>query len=316
MFISYSCEKDTLDKDVIKTLTINNSSHTFINDDGNPYCENTLKSQQDKHTYKLEMIKDVEYRISASQPNTTINQVTLTLVNKDHDTLAVSLNESNSKSCIILKSPETTNYYLIVSLVKRTNPQFVYRLFFEELIDNEISFSGLNWQYNGTWNIDNSNNAVLTNYDSHIYRHMKLISALSGNPDVSFVIQSESNTNPNFGVILNGSGGLLQFSEYISELTKYGYAFLAFNSDLNYTVIKLNSGSMSLDWGSLSAAMNFSSGIKVELKYNASANRYSIYLNNTYLNEIHATIQLQDFYILVQDYGEGTTIIKDFLLTN
>ena len=73
---------------------------------------------------------------------------------------------------------------------------------------------------------------------------------------------------------------------------------------------------MSLDWGSLSGALDFSSGIKVELKYNASVNRYSIYLNNNYLNYIHTTIQLRDFYILVQDYGDGTTIIKDFLLTN
>jgi hypothetical protein len=308
-----SCNKEvSVSIKVIKTLTIDDNFHAFINDDGNRYYQNTLTSQQDNHKYALKMIQGVEYRISASQPNALINQIKMTLVNSVGDTLAESLNEGSSKSFIVLKSPETTNYYIIVNLQKRTNPQFIYRLYFEEVLDDVITFSGLAWQSNGTWNLTDPNTIELKNCDSRIYRHLKLNNSLTGNPNVSFVIQTNSVSSTNFGFVLEPSSNFMQFSEYAYELPNTGYAFLAFKNDLKYTIIRLTTGSMSLDWGSLTNInLDFSAGVKVELKF--QNNFYNVYLNGTLLKYINGS--LKNFNILIQDYGDGITKIKDFQLS-
>lgn len=309
----HSCEKDTIDKDVIRTLTIDETTHAFINDNGTRYVENTLTSQQDKHVYKLTMVKGIQYRISATQPGTSIAQIRLTLVNSKQDTLSESLNESPSKSLILINSPETTSYYLIVNLQKRTNPAFNYHLYFEEIVDDAISFSGLNWNKSGTWNISNSNSIELTNSDSYIYRHLKLLSSVTGNPNLTFVIQTSSISSTSFGLILDASDDFFQFGEWAYELSGSGNAFLAFKDNMNYTVIKLATGSMSLDWNTLVGInMDFLTGIKVELKF--TLGQYYIYLNNTPLRSIKGS--LQNFNILIQDRGAGKTTIKDFQLVN
>jgi hypothetical protein len=295
---------------------IDSHTHSFINSDGNPYYDNILTSQKDRHVYRLKMVENVEYRISASQPNTTINQINLALVNIKNDTLAISLHEPASKSAIVLRSPETANYYLIVNLEPRPYPSFSYRLNFEQMYENVIPFSGFNWFCDGAWEVNNSNEAVLKNVDSRIIRHLKLNSNVSENPDVTFIIKSNSTNNPNFGILVGGSGGLMQFGEYAYELTNYGHAFLTFTDDMKCTIIRLRSNSMSFDWWSVSGNLDFNSGITIELKYNVNSNLYSIYLNNNYLDDIHETIHLKDFYVLIQDCGEGTTLIKDFILTN
>ena len=152
--MSTSCNKDSDEGNIanraIHTLKIDEIAHVFINDDGNHYIENTLISQQDSLIYKLKMDKDVEYRISTSQPNSFYNQTKLTLINQLGDTLSESLNESISKSFIVLKSPESANYYLIVQLMQRTNPTFDFRLYFEELVDNVLTFTNKSWLSNLT----------------------------------------------------------------------------------------------------------------------------------------------------------------------
>ena len=95
-----------------------------------------------------------------------------------------------------------------------------------------------------------------------------------------------------------------------------GQAFLAFIDDMNYTLINLNTTSMSLDWGYLSGIFDYYSGIELELKYDTNSNQYRIYLNNTYVTSLHSIIQLKDFYICIQENGEGTTLIKDLVITN
>jgi hypothetical protein len=308
MMLFSSCKKVPVDSKVIKTLSIDNEYHAFINEDGKRYYENTLTSQKDSHKYELEMIKGVEYRISASQANALINQIKMTLVNLVGDTLAVSSDEGISKSAIIIKSPETTNYYLIVNLIKRTNPQFTYRLYFEEVVDDVMTFSGLEWKSDGTWNVTDPNTAELKNCDSRIYRHLKLNSPVAGNPNMSFVIQTNSISNTNFGFILDPSIDLMQFSEYAYELSSTGYAFLAFKNDGNYAVMRLSTGSMSSDWGSFTNInLDFSAGIKLELKY--ESNQYNIYLNGIFLKNISGS--LLNFEILIQDCGDGITKIKD-----
>jgi hypothetical protein len=304
-----SCSEDSLENKSIKTLTINDKYHTFVNDNGDHYIENTLASQQDSHVYELQMVKGVEYRISSSQPNVLNNQTNLTLLNNVGDTLSESLDEDASKSVIVIKSPETKSYYLIVSLRKRTNPKFDYRLFFEEMTEDNVSFSGFSWKSNGDWNFPDSNTAELTNYDSRIYRHLRLINQVSGNPDVSFVIQTNSNISPNFGFIMEASDELTQLFEYYYELTSSGYAFLTFMDDDNYTIINLSPHSMSFDWGLLTNVnLNLSTGVKVELKY--QMNGYCIFLNGTFMKSINGS--LNNFYILLQDCGDETSMIKDF----
>lgn len=306
-----SCGKDTIEWKIIKTLAINEESHAFVSEDGKRYCENELTSQQESHVYKLEMVKGIQYRISATQPEALINNTKLTLVNSAGDTLAESLNEGISKSLIVLRSPQTTNYYLILNLIKRTNPKFNYRLYFEEIIDDVISFSGLDWESNVNWNITNSKTAELTNGDSRIYRYLKLANPVTGNPDVSFIIQTSSSKIPDFGLILEASDDLIQFGEYSYELSSTGYAFLAFKSDENYSIMRLNGGSISFDWGPLpNIAMNFSTGINVELRYEGS--QYVIYLDNIWLKSINGS--LNSLYIIVEDRGDGITQIKDLQL--
>lgn len=305
-----SCKKDTPEFKVVKKLTINEESHTFINEDGKHFFSNTLTSQQESHRYKLEMIKDVEYRISTSQPEALNNQTNLTLVNSVGDTLAYSQIQGNSKYAIVLKSPQTTDYYLIVNLLKLPNPKFEYRLYFEIIDDKETAFSGFDWKYSGTWTITDSVTAELTNCDSRIYRHLRLTNPVEGNPDMSFIIQSNS-LNPNFGLIMDASDDLFQNGEYAYELTSSGYVFLAFKEGLNFTVMTVNSGTIYFEWSSLTNIdMNFSTGIKVDLKYLGT--QYAIYLNNTFLRTINGS--LSNLYILVEDSGDGTTIIKDFQL--
>lgn len=307
-----SCQKDSIKSSiknsVSQSLAIDETAHCFINENGKRYIENTLLSQQDSLVFELKMNKGIEYRISTSQPNTLINQTRLTLVNIEGDTLTESLNESYSKSVIVVEAPQTSNYYVIVQLAKRTNPKFTFRLFFEELVDNEISFANKDWEVNGEWEVQKTNTAALKNSDSRIYRHLKLSNPLAGNPDVSFVIQC-SNNEPNFGFIMDASERFMEFSEYFYELTNSGYAFLAFKKDLNYSIIELFPGSMSLQWGSIEDLnFNFSTGIKVDLKF--ENNQYWIYLNNTQLQQIKGN--LNNFHILTEDCGDGITTIKDF----
>lgn len=306
-----SCKKDSNESNVIKTLSINNESHAFINTDGKRYYENTFISQEESHKYELEMIKGVEYRISASQLDMLINQTSLTLVNVSGDTLARSLGEDISKSSIVIKSPATSNFYVYVSLIRRSTAQFDYRLSFEEITEDAVSFSGLEWKSNGPWFISNSSTAELANSDSRVYRHLKLNSSLTGNPNMSFVVQSSSSGISNFGIVMNPSDELIQFSEYAWELPGTGYAFLAFKDNSQYTIIRLNPGSMSLDWSSLANInLDFVAGIKVELKY--ESNLYNIYLNGTLLKNISGN--LQNIEIVIQDHGDGVTKIKDFQL--
>lgn len=311
----YSCEKQksTIDDDVIRTLTINETTHTYINDNDTRYVENTLISQQDKHVYKLAMVKGIQYRISVTQPNTSVVQTKMALVNVKQDTLSESLNESPSKSLIVINSPETADYYLIISLQKRTNPDFNYRLYFEEIKDDAISFSGLNWSANGTWNISNSNSIELKNTGSYIYRHLKLVSSLTGNPNVSFVIQNSTINSINFGLMLSASGDYLQFSDWAYELPGTGYAFLAFKNNLNYVFMRLTTGNISFDWNTLGTInMDFLTGLKVDLKYELG--QYVIYLNDVRLRYINGT--LENLHILVQDNGDATTILKNFQIIN
>jgi hypothetical protein len=306
-----SCNKDSNEIKVIKTLSISNGSHAFINSDGKSFYENTFMSQEDSHRYGLEMIKGVQYRITASQLGMLINQTSLTLINNAGDTLAQSLGEDISKSAIVIKSPATSSYYVIVSLIRRSTVQFDYRLSFEEIAEDAVSFSGLEWKSNGPWSISNSSTAELANSDSRVYRHLKLSSSLTGNPNMSFVVQSSSSGIPNFGIVMNPSDELIQFSEYAWELPGTGYAFLAFKDNSQYTIIRLNPGSMSLDWGSLANInLDFVAGIKVELKY--EFNIYNIYLNGTLLRNINGA--LQNIEIVIQDRGDGVTKIKDFQL--
>lgn len=314
IFMFYSCEKEkySIENDVIRTLKTNSVTHTFVNDNNKRYVENTLVSQQDKHVYKLAMTKGVQYRISVSQPGASVVQTEMTLVNIKHDTLSGSLNESAYKSIIVITSPETTNYYLIINLQKRTNPQFNYRLYFEEIVDDAISFSGLYWSANGQWNLTNLSWIELTNTGSNIYRHLKLTNSITGNPGVSFVIQNSSVTSINFGVMLSATGDYLQFSEWAYELPNTGYAFLAFENDLNYSIMRLTGGSISFDWNTLGAInLDLTAGIKVGLKYESG--QYFIYLNDIRVKNINGT--LQNLHILIQDCGDATTVIKNFQIT-
>lgn len=312
VFLIQSCQKDSLNpsikNSVYHSLTIDKTAHRFINTDGKPYIENSLISQQDSLVFELKMEQGITYRIAASQPNTLINQIRLTLVDLEGDTISESLNESYSKSVIVIYPPQTKNYYLIVQLTPRTNPNFTFRLFFEELTDKIVSFSNQEWGANGDWEVKATNTVELKNFDSHVYRHLKLDDKLAGNPDVSFIIQCD-NDEPNFGFIMDASTRFMEFSEYFYELTNSGYAFLAFKKDANYTIMELFPGSMSLMWGSLEDLnLNFSTGIKVDLKF--EINQYWIYLNDIRLHEIKGN--LNNFYLLTEDVGDGTTTIRDF----
>lgn len=305
-----SCNKDH-GYDIIKTLTINDYLHSFVNDDGKPYYQNTLISQQDRHTYLLNMTRGESYRIAATQPEALINQVTMTLVNLRGDTLAESFDEGISKALIVLESPETASYYLHVSLIKRTNPQFKYRLFFEELTEQQLFFSGYPWITSGNWDQPGMGTMTLSNSDSHIYRHLRFGNTVTGTPNISFYIQNSSGNGIDFGIVMDASTNLMQFSEYAWELPESGYAFMAFRGNMNYSFIRLSSGSMSLDWGSLSNVnLDFTTGVKVELKNQSGY--YSLYLNGIYIRGMSGT--LRNFTILVQDEGEGMTTVRDFTM--
>lgn len=311
----YSCEKttDSIDDEAIRTLTIDNTMHTFINDNGTRYVENTLVSQQDQHVYKLAMTKGIQYRISTTQPGALNVQTKLTLVNSKRDTLSESLNESPAKSLIVLTSPETADYYLIVNLQKRTNPAFTYRLFFEEIKDDPIKFSGLNWSTNGSWSVSNPNTLVLSNTGCYVYRHIRLVDPVAGNPGISFVVQSNSANGTNIGFVMSSSTEYIGFGEWAYELTNSGYAFMAFRDNMRYTVLTMTKGAMSLDWSNAGAInLDFISGVKVEIKYQSGY--YVVYLNNVQLRSINGT--LQNFNILVEDCGDGETMIRDLQMIN
>ena len=311
----YSCEKEktTIENDVIRTLTINETTHTYVNDDNRRYVENTLVSQQDQHVYKLAMTKGIQYRISVTQPNTSMVQAKMTLVNIKQDTLSESLNESPYKSLIVITSPETANYYLIINLQKRTNPEFNYRLYFEEVTDDAMSFLGLNWSVNGPWNVSNSNSIELANTGSNIYRHLNLVSPLTGNPSISFLIQNSSNNYISFGFMLSASGDYLWYGDWAYELQSSGYAFLAFPVNLNCALMTLTAGNTYYDWVPLGAInMNFLTGLKVDIKYESGG--YYIYLNDIRLSYIKGN--LQNLHILLEDRGNATTSIKNLQINN
>jgi hypothetical protein len=136
---------------------------------------------------------------------------------------------------------------------------------------------------------------------------------LAGNPNVSFVIQSNSANGTNIGFVMSSSTEYLGFGDWAYELTNSGYAFMAFKNDMIYTVIKMIPGSMSLDWSSPGAInLDFVSGVKVEIRYQSGY--YVVYLNNIQLRSINGT--LQNFNILVEDCGDGETMIRDFQMIN
>jgi hypothetical protein len=130
---------------------------------------------------------------------------------------------------------------LIVNLEKWPNPRFGYRLNFEELLEHPISFSDFNWTYDGTWQINNLNEAVMENYNSNILRHLKLNCSELTNPDMSFVIKSSSTINPNFGFATAESAELNDFPDNAYELPSVGYALLTyshFSGSFNFFTLK------------------------------------------------------------------------------
>jgi hypothetical protein len=184
-------------------------------------------------------------------------------------------------------------------------------LYFEEFFNNTFIISGLDWQYDGTWMQMSPDNVELTNYGSRIYRHLKCIDPINGNPDLSYIIKSNTYKTPNFGFIMDASEDLLQYTEYAYELNSTGFAFLTSNIDGGFGILSLNGGSISYDWGSLTnIGMDFLTGIKVEVKYDGS--KYAVYLNDTFLKSINGS--LNNFSILVEDCGDGITSIEDIQL--
>jgi hypothetical protein len=305
-----SCKKDTLDEKAIATLQIDNVTHTYVSKDGKRYIENTLNSQEASHVYKVNMVQGLQYRISASQPGALINQIKLTLVNKDGDLLAESTEESPNKSLIVIFPPRTGSYYITVKLENRINPQFNYRLFYEEIKDDEAVLSGYNWKIMGDWTIINPGTIQLNNHDSHIYRHLRLADPIDSLPNVSFIVRSSSSTPVNFGLLLNGADKYIQFGEYAYEFIDNGYAFLVLKESETYVTITLSSGSMSFDWESLSNfTMNFSSGVKVDLKYDSGY--YLVYINDVRVPFLCFYASLNNFYIVLYDEGDGVTTIQD-----
>lgn len=303
-----SCNKDTLDDKAIASLQIDDVTHTYLSKDGKRYIENTLNSQEASHVYKVNMVQGVQYRISASQPGALINQTKLTLVNQDGDLLAESIEEGPYKSLIVIITPRTGSYYITVKLEKRTNPKFNYRLFYEEIKDDEAVLSEYNWKIMGDWTIINPGTIQLNNHDSRIYRHLRLADPIDSFPNVSFIVKSSSSTPVNFGLLLKGADKYIQFGEYAYEFIDNGYAFLVMKEAENYTAITLSNGSMSFDWGSLSNfTMNFSSGVKVDLKYDSGY--YLVYINEVPFRSFYAS--LNNFYIVLYDEGDGVTTIQD-----
>jgi hypothetical protein len=317
VLFSYSCEKSMFHDEIIDILTINGETHSFINSEGKPFYDNYFTSLNDRHVYKLKMSKNVEYRISASQPGAYDNRITLTLVNKANVTLTTSFSDHSTKSTIFMVSPETTDYYLIVNLEKWPNPKFGYRLNFEEFIEHPISFSGFNWTYDGTWQLNNSNEVVMTNYNSNIFRHLRFNCTGLTNPDVSFVIMSNSTLKPNFGFATGESAEYNHVADNSNELPKVGYALFTYNHfNGSFYFCKLNNDFISYTENLVTKVLDYSSGIKIDLKYNSTEKYYTVYFNNDLYQFIQDTIRLNYFYILVQDSGTGTTVIKDLIITN
>ena len=303
-----SCSKDTLEDKAISTLKIDDETHTYLSSDGKPYIENILNSQEASHIYKVNLIQGVQYRISASQPGSVINDTRLTLVNKDGEILAESINEGPYKSLIVIFPPRSGSYYIIVKMEQRTNPRFNYRLLFEEVRDNDAQLSGFNWKIIGDWTVINTNTIELHNHGSRIYRHLRLSDPIPDFPNVSFVLKSTSTSAPNFGFIFNGSEDYIQYSEYSYEFTNAGYAFIVMKKEESFAVISLSDNSMSFYWGPFSAlGMNFSSGVKVDLKYNAGY--YTAYINDAPIRSFQAS--LNNLYIILFDEGDGVTTIQD-----
>jgi hypothetical protein len=308
-----SCSKDTLEDKAITTLRIDNETHTYISKEGVRYIENTLNSQEASHVYKLNLVQGIQYRIAVSQPGALINETRLKLVNADGDLLSESINEGPYKSVVVIFPPRSGSYYVIVSLEKRTNPHFDYRLFFEEVRDDDAILAGLNWKILGDWTVINANTIELKNHDSHIYRHLRLTDPVPDFPDVSFVLKSTSTIAPNFGFLLNGSDQYIQFGEYSYEFTNSGYGFLAMKKDDGYASITLSEGSMGFEWGTLSpVSMNFSTGVKVDLKYNSGY--YVVYINDSPIRSFQAS--LNSLYIILFDQGNGVTTIQDLQVGN
>lgn len=312
MVLLISCQKEPIGLKVVKKLTINKDTHTFINDDGNPYFPNTMLSLQDKHRYELEMNKDVLYRISARQPDAFVNNIMLTLVNKAGDTMATSIQEEISQSYIVLKSPQTASYFLVVSQNKYINPSFNYRLYFEELVEEPLSFSGYDWYSIGEWKVTGSDTAEMKNHDSRFYRHLKLRNPVEGSQNVSFTVQSGTPENVCFGLAIEISDRPLQYSQYAYDLPDKGKAFIYSSYKSNYTKIEINYGSMSMgSYDYSNSNLNFSDGVKVELKFQ-STDQFGVFLNGSYVTNINGS--LNSFMILLQDRGSGISKITDFRL--
>jgi hypothetical protein len=310
-FILNSCQKDTLDDKALGTLQIDDVTHTYLSKDGKRYLENTLNSQEASHIYKVNLVKGVPYRISVSQPGALMNQTTLKLVNKEGELLAESNYEGPYKSLIVIYPPRTDSYYVTVKLDKRTNPRFNYRLFFEEIREDDAILSGLNWKVIGDWTVINPNTIELKNHDSHIYRHIRISDPLSDIFNVSFVLKSSSSIAPNFGLLLSASDEYMQFGEYSYEFTNLGHVFLAMKQDDSYSFITLGNGFMSSDWGSLSTlSMNFASGVKVDLKYDLGG--FTVYINDSPVRSFNALFS--NIYIVLYDQGDGVTTIQDLQL--
>jgi hypothetical protein len=232
-------------------------------------------------------------------------------VNIEGDTLAESLGEDPTKGTIVLKSPETANYYAIIKLTKRTNPQFIYRLFFEIITDEQTNFGGQSWASSGNWENVSEKSVALQNYDSRIYRHLKLLSTDYPNNDLSFKIRSTGKNSPNFGLILNGSDDYANILEYSNEIPS-GTGFLTVLLNNSFTIYTSVANGVGFRWGSLSEVnIDFQKGVQVDLKF--EENRYWIYLNNKRM-EYFENGNLIYFYIVVEDAGNDKTLIEDFVI--
>ncbi len=134
VFLSLSsCKKEsaTID-DVIATLKLDENTHTYINDEGGWYYENSHRFLRDRHVYKVNLEKGTTYRIWTIQPDAATNQTHVMLINVNSDTLVYS-EYGRIKNEVLITSPETKSYYVVITRFEYGNPIFLYHLFFEQI---------------------------------------------------------------------------------------------------------------------------------------------------------------------------------------
>ena len=311
-----SCDKngdlpDDLEKGIF--LEINPEFNSYVHKNGNHFYAGIFESKNDTVLFRLKVEKGGKYHLFCVQPSLQSHPIDMVLFNTQLDTLTAGMFYEDSRK-IYYESGFSGDVFLKLFIRGATSESLIYNLYFEKKGTTKISFAGYNWEYTGFWEKGTGETLKLKSGDARKYRWIRMASNLTGNPNISFTIKSDTKTEVKpLGFVLAGSSNLLYWGDYKEELPDEGFFFNIQNND-GYSVFNIAKTGIAFEYGDLTTAkINLKDGVRIRIVYDKSGfyPAYWIYVNDVYVRYL-GTGEINRFYIAVEERGPGEITVENF----